>query len=162
MTNAHDLTLRLIELLRREHGALAEFLLALADFDRRRLWVERGHASLFSFLHRELLTLEGRRLLPEDRGGAHPAGPRRGRAAPRWPALFHERGRAFEGALARERGRGLASVLPSLEAGGEGGVGRASARRGRAAPGRGDRAAGSGAGRSRRSDRRSDGRARSA
>src|SRR6266496_2690890 len=54
MTNAHDLTLRLIELLRREHGALAEFLLALADFDRRRLWVERGHASLFSFLYREL------------------------------------------------------------------------------------------------------------
>jgi hypothetical protein len=29
-------------------------LLALADFDQRRLWVELGHASLFSFLHREL------------------------------------------------------------------------------------------------------------
>jgi hypothetical protein len=33
---------------------MAEFLLALADFDRRRVWVELGHSSLFYFLHREL------------------------------------------------------------------------------------------------------------
>jgi len=33
---------------------MADFLIALADFDRRRLWVELGHASLFYFLHREL------------------------------------------------------------------------------------------------------------
>jgi hypothetical protein len=33
---------------------MAEFLVALADFDRRRLWRELGHASLFAFLHREL------------------------------------------------------------------------------------------------------------
>ena len=44
----------LAELLRREHGALADFLVALADFDRERRWVELGHTSLFYFLHREL------------------------------------------------------------------------------------------------------------
>jgi hypothetical protein len=33
---------------------MADFLMALADFDRRRLWVELGHPSLFSFLRREL------------------------------------------------------------------------------------------------------------
>ncbi len=33
---------------------MAEFLLALAEFDRRRVWVELGHSSLFYFLHREL------------------------------------------------------------------------------------------------------------
>src|SRR6266542_1386748 len=54
MNTARALTARLADLLAREHGALADFLLALADFDRRRLWVELGHASLFSFLHREL------------------------------------------------------------------------------------------------------------
>ena len=41
-------------LLRRERVALADSLVALAEFDRRRLWVERGHASLFYFLHRDL------------------------------------------------------------------------------------------------------------
>ncbi len=33
---------------------MADFLLALADFDRRKLWRDLGHASLFSFLRREL------------------------------------------------------------------------------------------------------------
>jgi hypothetical protein len=41
-------------LLAREREASADFLLALADFDRRRGWERLGHASLFSFLHREL------------------------------------------------------------------------------------------------------------
>ncbi len=54
MSSARDLTARLAELLHRERTALAEFLLALADFDQKRLWVELGHASLFYFLHREL------------------------------------------------------------------------------------------------------------
>jgi HNH endonuclease len=45
---------RLADLLAREHAALADFLVALADFDRDRRWVELGHASLFSFLNREL------------------------------------------------------------------------------------------------------------
>jgi 5-methylcytosine-specific restriction endonuclease McrA len=54
MTNARELTTRLAELLRREHAAMADFLLELADFDEKRLWVELGHSSLFYFLHREL------------------------------------------------------------------------------------------------------------
>jgi hypothetical protein len=54
MTSARDLTLRLADLLGRERGALAEFILALADFDRQRRWLELGHSSLFYFLHREL------------------------------------------------------------------------------------------------------------
>jgi len=63
-------------LLTRERGAAADFLLALADFDRRRGWEQLGHASLFAFLTRELglstgaaqLRLSAARLLPR-----HPA-----------------------------------------------------------------------------------------
>jgi len=54
MTLARDFTARLADLLHREHAAMAEFLVALADFDRQKLWRELGHASLFSFLRREL------------------------------------------------------------------------------------------------------------
>ncbi|ABC80634.1 HNH endonuclease [Anaeromyxobacter dehalogenans] len=54
MDNATEFTKRLIELLRSERHAMAEFLVALAEFDRRALWRERGHTSLFSFLRREL------------------------------------------------------------------------------------------------------------
>jgi HNH endonuclease len=54
METARALTENLAALLRREHDALAEFLVALADFDRRRAWIELGHSSLFYFLHREL------------------------------------------------------------------------------------------------------------
>jgi hypothetical protein len=53
-TVAHDLTARLADLLRRERAAMADFLLALADFDRQKLWLELGYPSLFVFLHREL------------------------------------------------------------------------------------------------------------
>jgi len=41
-------------LLRKEQAAMAEFLVALSDFDRRRGWEALGHASLFSFLVAEL------------------------------------------------------------------------------------------------------------
>lgn len=54
MTTARELSALLADLLRRERAALAEFLLALADFDRQRLWAELGYTSLFWFLHREL------------------------------------------------------------------------------------------------------------
>jgi len=54
MNTARAFTARLADLLAREHGAFADFLLALADFDRRRLWVELGYSGLFMFLHREL------------------------------------------------------------------------------------------------------------
>ncbi len=54
MNDTRDVAQRLAELLRREHGALADFIVALADFDRERRWLELGHTSLFYFLHREL------------------------------------------------------------------------------------------------------------
>ncbi len=62
----------LARLLGRERAAAADFLLALADFDRRRGWERLGHASLFAFLTKELglssgaaqLRLSAARLLP--------------------------------------------------------------------------------------------------
>ena len=51
---ARELTERLADLLRREHAALADFLVALAEFDRQRRWAELSHANLFDFLHRRL------------------------------------------------------------------------------------------------------------
>ncbi|MGB8929883.1 MAG: HNH endonuclease, partial [Anaeromyxobacteraceae bacterium] len=54
MDTARDLADRLASLLRREQGAMAEFLLALADFDAKRSWEELGYTSLFYFLHRGL------------------------------------------------------------------------------------------------------------
>jgi hypothetical protein len=54
MTTARDLSSQLAALLRREHCAMADFLVALAGFDRKRLWVELGYPSLFYYLHREL------------------------------------------------------------------------------------------------------------
>jgi hypothetical protein len=59
MNSARALSENLAALLRREHDALAEFLVALAAFDERRLWAELGHASLFYFLHRELRLSKG-------------------------------------------------------------------------------------------------------
>ena len=41
-------------LLHKEQAAMAEFLVALSDFDRRRGWEALGHASLFAFLIAEL------------------------------------------------------------------------------------------------------------
>jgi hypothetical protein len=54
ISNARALSARLADLLRAEQVAMAEFLLACADFDRRRLWVDLGYANLFAYLHREL------------------------------------------------------------------------------------------------------------
>jgi hypothetical protein len=54
MDTARDLADNLASLLRREQGALADFLLALADFDGRRMWEPLGYSSLFHFLHRHL------------------------------------------------------------------------------------------------------------
>ncbi|BDG01030.1 HNH endonuclease [Anaeromyxobacter oryzae] len=52
--NARDSSIRLSELLRREHDAMAAFLVALAGFDAKRLWLELGYPSLFTHLNREL------------------------------------------------------------------------------------------------------------
>ena len=46
-------------MLRAERTAAADFLLALADFDRRRGWEPLGHASLFAFLRAELRLSSG-------------------------------------------------------------------------------------------------------
>ena len=54
MDNARELAADLLRLLHREQGAMADFLVALADFDDRRLWLKLGYSSLFVFLHREL------------------------------------------------------------------------------------------------------------
>src|SRR6266511_1413698 len=54
MTSARDLSAHLAELLHRERAALAEFLVALADFDRKRLWIELG-----PLFHERRRTLEG-------------------------------------------------------------------------------------------------------
>jgi 5-methylcytosine-specific restriction endonuclease McrA len=54
VNDTRSLSSRLAELLRREHHALADFLVALSDFDRERRWLELGYTSCFYFLHREL------------------------------------------------------------------------------------------------------------
>jgi hypothetical protein len=54
MNSARLHSARLSDLLSREHAAMAEFLLALADFDRHRFWEALGYAGLFPYLHREL------------------------------------------------------------------------------------------------------------
>jgi hypothetical protein len=59
MTNAREFTNHLAELLRKERGVMTDFILALADFDGKRLWRELGHTSLFYFLHRELKLSKG-------------------------------------------------------------------------------------------------------
>jgi hypothetical protein len=59
MSIARERTDELAGLLRREHRSLADFLVALAAFDRDRLWKALGYASLFDFLHRELGVSKG-------------------------------------------------------------------------------------------------------
>jgi hypothetical protein len=59
MDTAREFTNRLHHLLRSERNALAEFILALAEFDRRELWKQLGYPSLFPFLTRELGLSEG-------------------------------------------------------------------------------------------------------
>jgi hypothetical protein len=59
MSNARVLADHLSELLSREHDAQAEFLVALADFDRKQAWAELGYSGLFWFLHRELRLSKG-------------------------------------------------------------------------------------------------------
>jgi len=53
-TTARAVSSRLADLLSREQVAMADFLVALADFDRRRLWEPLGYTGLWYYLHREL------------------------------------------------------------------------------------------------------------
>ena len=50
---SRTLAARLADLLSREQHAMADFLVALAEFDGQRCWVELGYSGLFPFLHRE-------------------------------------------------------------------------------------------------------------
>ncbi|GEJ59294.1 HNH endonuclease [Anaeromyxobacter diazotrophicus] len=54
MTDARALSRRIASLLAEERNRLADFLVALADFDRQRGWGTLGYASLFQYLEREL------------------------------------------------------------------------------------------------------------
>jgi hypothetical protein len=54
LLEARQLRDSLKTLLRKEQAAMADFLVALADFDRRRGWEALGHASFFAFLHLEM------------------------------------------------------------------------------------------------------------
>src|SRR5512138_1913995 len=59
MNTAREFTDRLLALLRSERNALADFILVLAELDRRELFRELGYASLFAFLQRELGLSDG-------------------------------------------------------------------------------------------------------
>jgi 5-methylcytosine-specific restriction endonuclease McrA len=59
MNQARESSRRLAVLLRCEQGAMADFLVALSEFDRQRLWVQLGHASVFYYLHRDLKLSKG-------------------------------------------------------------------------------------------------------
>ena len=45
---------QLAQLLRRDREALADFVVAIADFDRRKLWSELGFSCLLNFVHKGL------------------------------------------------------------------------------------------------------------
>jgi hypothetical protein len=59
LVQARESSRNLSTLLRHEQGAMADFLVALADFDRRGLWRSLGHSCLFYFLQRELRLSDG-------------------------------------------------------------------------------------------------------
>jgi len=121
----------LSHLLRRERSAAADFLVALADFDRRRGLERLGHASLFAFLTRELglsngaasLRLTAARLIP--RFPEVEAALREGRLCLSWVGelarvLTHEN-RAevlprFFGCSSREAREVAAALVPRAEA----------------------------------------------
>ncbi len=59
LVQARESSRNLSTLLRHEQGAMADFLVALADFDHRGLWRELGHSCLFYYLQRELRLSDG-------------------------------------------------------------------------------------------------------
>jgi hypothetical protein len=54
MHDARDFSRRIASLLAEERNSVADFLLALAEFDRQRGWAALGYATLFQYLEREL------------------------------------------------------------------------------------------------------------
>jgi 5-methylcytosine-specific restriction endonuclease McrA len=59
LLQARESSRQLSTLLLHEQGAMADFLVALADFDRRGLWRELGYSCLFYYLQRELRLSDG-------------------------------------------------------------------------------------------------------
>ena len=59
VTAARESSRHLADLLRREHGALVDFLVALSEFDRTETHRRLGFANVFDYLHRELRLSRG-------------------------------------------------------------------------------------------------------
>ena len=53
-TESRSFAARLADLLKNEQHAMADFLVALAEFDRQRAWLALGYSGLFPFLHQKL------------------------------------------------------------------------------------------------------------
>ena len=75
MTTVREESTRLAELLKREHLAMADFLVALAAFDETSDWIELGYTSLFYFLVRELGLPKGPVRARAPGSGVRTAGP---------------------------------------------------------------------------------------
>ena len=58
-TESRTFAARLADLLKHERHAMTDFLVALAEFDRRRGWITLGYANLFDFLCRNLRLSKG-------------------------------------------------------------------------------------------------------
>jgi hypothetical protein len=85
MTPARQLSDRLASLYRNERNAMADLLIALSDFDRRRTWRELGLPSLWVYPTRELNTSLPRWRAPSGsgpRGGVSASSPMAGGATP--------------------------------------------------------------------------------
>src|SRR5262245_7998338 len=52
--SASERATKMRQILRRENGALAEFVLELAEFDKQKQYLEMGYRSLWQFCQREL------------------------------------------------------------------------------------------------------------
>ena len=85
--NAHEWSSRIANLARRESGALADLLLALAEFDRLAVYRLLGFASLFDFLHREMAS-------PADPPTTGRSRPGSSRSSRRWWSRFETDGSA--------------------------------------------------------------------
>ena len=106
---------------------MADFLIALADFDRRRGWELLGHASLFAFITSSWRLTPAPTYWRVEAARAAPALPRPGRAAARGAALPDHPGRAGQGPDRGEPGRGAAPLPRHLLPRGEGAGRRAAA-----------------------------------
>ena len=87
---------------------MADFLVALADFDRQRLWVQLGHSSVFYYLHRDLCLSTG--AAHYRKVAAH--------LIQKFPEVVE-----LTKVITRQQRRGHPAVLPPVEAGGQGGGG---------------------------------------